>query len=172
MKCSLWVLLLTISHFSLISNLDKPFPPHIPKQLISFYTKRKNVQDNLFDCSQRHSSCYQIYSFYSTKYQWDIYYGVSSTEADAVWFQMYICLRVQCSFSTPIPHLFCQKFTAIGSVLFASTKCKQNCRGLNTDSVVICSLVEGTLPGIWQKVFVVHENASFRQSAGQHGNAA
>ena len=36
-------------------------------------------------------------------------------------------------FLYPILHLFCQKFTAIGSVLFASTKCKQNCWGLNID---------------------------------------
>ena len=56
------------------------------------------------------------------------YYGVSSNEVDTVWFQMHIC-----SFSILTLHLFCQKFTATGSALFASTEHKQNCQGLNID---------------------------------------
>ena len=62
-----------------------------------------------------------------------MYDGILSNEVDAVWFQMYICLIIsssQCSFYTLIPHLFRQMLTAIGLVLFASTKISKIVRDL------------------------------------------
>ena len=49
------------------------------------------------------------------------------------------CVQVHilATVSILIPHLFRQKFTATGSVLFDSTKRKLNCCGLNSDRYLL-----------------------------------